>query len=128
MAPTDDEARLAFSPKRYEAVRPYVDRLDRQHLHGLNPLVLLQTVVGPHNIPVDMVSPEFWAQGADGDGNTVATVSCPCGREPVIEALGLGTCECDRAFFFTGEEVTVINSQKVRPADLPADPSPNAAA
>jgi hypothetical protein len=120
--PRESEARVTIRPKNLEAVKPYTDRLDRQYPHALNPLVLLQTVVGPHKIPVDTVPPEFWAQQADDDGFTVADVACPCGEQPRVDACGMEVCACGRCFFFTGEDVTVINSQKRSSADQSAAP------
>lgn len=117
MDQTDD--RINIRPKNFEAIRPYVDKLDRQHLHSLNPLKLLRYTAGVH-MPVDMVPPDFWTLDTDDEGFTVAVVACPCGETPRVEALGLVTCECERGFFFTGEEITVINSQRRTAADAAA--------
>lgn len=62
---------------------------------------------------------EYWALDVNGEGFSTATVSCPCGGEPVIEVGAIEVCECERAFLFIGRAVHVANSPKDRQPETP---------
>lgn len=110
------EARVQIRPSNFEAVKPYTDLLDRKYPHTLNPFLLLRLAV-QQGMVVDTVPPEFWSQEVNDEGFTVADVACPCGESPRVEVLSMALCPCERTFFFSGEAVTVVNSQKRSQAD-----------
>lgn len=51
------------------------------------------------------VPPEFWTID-----RSAAVVACPCGHEPAVELGRALTCECERAYLYTGESVRVAFS------------------
>jgi hypothetical protein len=58
-----------------------------------------------------IVPPEFWSVD-----RRAAIIACPCKHEPVVE-LGLTTtCECGRAYLYTGDTVRVAFSPAKEPA------------
>lgn len=121
MDPEEPEAAppITIRPRNYESVKPYTDLLDRQYAHTFNPFVLLELGVR-QGMAVDPVPGEFWSLQVDDAGFTVADVACPCGEQPRVEACGMTVCGCERAFVFTGQDVTVVNSQKRVGADSDA--------
>jgi hypothetical protein len=52
-----------------------------------------------------IVPPEFWSVD-----RRAAIVACPCGKEPAVELGAPVTCECERAYLYTGESVRVAFS------------------
>lgn len=123
MAP-EGETALTWRPELHEAIRPYKDRMERQHLHRFSPFACLQPLMAV-GATLDKIPAEYWSLSVDEEDFSVAVVSCPCGESPEVNAGGLVMCACERGFFFTSEEVFVVNSQKGRQPD---DPAPDAAA
>jgi hypothetical protein len=71
-----------------------------------------------------VVPSEFWALDADGRGDPLAIISCPCGNQPLVKALAApiecrAEDDCERYFFFDGENVFAFNSPK--PESIVAD-------
>lgn len=66
---------------------------------------------------------EFWAESVTDERYSIATVACPCGHEPAIEAGQMSDCECGRYYFFTGSGVLVANSPRrdVEPIPMSSD-------
>lgn len=118
------ETEVVWRPERHEAIKPYVDRLDRQHLHLFNPLKLLEPAA-LQGVPVDIIPGEYWTLDLDGDGFSVAVVACPCGQTPNVTAGSFAMCRCERAYLFTGADVSVLNSPKGRGSE---ETEPTAAA
>jgi hypothetical protein len=56
------------------------------------------------------VPAEFWNLDRHA-----AIVACPCGQEPIAEAGVPQTCECGRAYLYTGESVRVAFSPAKEP-------------
>lgn len=96
---------------RYESILPHVDLKRRTHLHPFQPIVLMRQAAAL-GIPLDKVPGAYWSLDVDDEGFSVAEVACPCGETPRVDAGGLHACECERGYFFTGEDVWVVNSQK----------------
>lgn len=56
------------------------------------------------------VPDEYWTRDAAEDEYPIAVIACPCGEQPAVRLAGTRTCNCGRAFLFTGTEVRVAFS------------------
>lgn len=110
MARTD----VNWRQDRFESIRPHHDRVNRRHPHRFSPLVLVRQAI-QLGIPFDVIPAEYWLLTTDREGYSVAVIACPCGDTPVVDAGGIEQCPCERAYFFTGDDVSVLNSPKARP-------------
>lgn len=103
---------------------PPRDRHDRQIPHRIEGIGIVRAV--PHVLAFfdRRVPPEFWTEGADGDG-AIITVACRCGEEPVLHfglrSYSIAECPCGRFFLHDGQSVRVGHD----PEKLPRpDPEP----
>jgi hypothetical protein len=116
---------IRWRRERREAIKPGEDYRGRRQLHCFSPLTFIRHGIQV-GMPLDKIPPDYWALDVDDDGFSVAAVSCPCGQTPTVDTGGLFTCECDRCYVFTSEDVYVLNSPKGRQADLSPEASASA--
>lgn len=110
----EEEPRVIFRQQWAEANLPKVDTVGRVQLHSFGLATWIKALVLPLGIPFSLIPGEFWSLDTDDDGFTTAVIACPCSKSPAVNAGTWITCECERAYAFTGTEVYVINSQKGR--------------
>jgi hypothetical protein len=82
------------------------------------------------HVPPKLVPPQFWILNTDSEGDQVADVSCPCKHMPTVPILGAITpchpepvegCDCERYFFFDGQNVWAFNSPTPTAKESPAE-------
>lgn len=115
MGTTEEEgdARLVVTQHHLEANRPVLDKLGRVNLHGFGLGTIIRNVILAAGIPFETIPGEYWTLDTNDDGFSVADVACPCRHTPRVLVGSLDTCECDRAYAFTGTDVYVFNPAKV---------------
>lgn len=108
----------------YATLTKQRDKLDRQVPRLVfNFATLARSIPGflEHFAPIP---DNFWASDVTKSGFSVATIACPCGQEPTIEAGRTQQCSgCPRIFFYSGRGVLVGNSPKgAEPVATPVEP------
>jgi hypothetical protein len=79
--------------------------------HQLTGFTTVQVALGA-GIKLRQVPRKAWKRGEDGDGYTIATVTCACGGEPTAYIAEAPTkCPgCERWFFYDSSDVWALNS------------------
>lgn len=104
----------------YDTINKSVDRLGRQAPRLLVNFSTLMRSIPGFAEQWTAIPDAFWAESVNEQRYSIATVACPCGNEPKIEAGHMSDCACERYYFFSGVGVLVANSPKkeLRPTPM----------
>lgn len=96
------------------SLRRPTDKLGRPQPRILGALGILSAGMACGGEAPITIPGSAWAVDVGEHGASVAVVACPCGVEPHVEIGCVGSCECERYYFFAVDKVLVFNSPVAR--------------
>lgn len=109
-----------FRQDVYDTINKSSDRLGRRVPRLVYNFATLMRGVPGFADQWSRIPGEFWAETVNDERLSIATVACPCGSEPQVEAGQMSDCACERFYFYSGVDVLVANSPKkdLRPTPM----------